>query len=135
MRLHQESIDELPDAYEEPQVIDHFRVTLQIGNLRGSKAVRVLWCSDAELLDNQNSSIVGSDEKLAKTRTKSPKPPNVTGPVQRAFINQRTMATSQNSVRTHNEIVQDKSNVNLGNILRLHLINCAPQIHYIILMS
>lgn len=109
----QEKIDELPDAYEEPQVIDHFRVSLQIGNLRGSKAVRVLWCTDAELLDNQNSSIAGSDEKLAKTRTKSPKPPQLAGPVQRGFINQR-IANSQSNVRTHNDRVQDKSNVNLG---------------------
>ncbi|KAG9510624.1 Delta-1-pyrroline-5-carboxylate dehydrogenase, mitochondrial, partial [Fragariocoptes setiger] len=66
-QLLPDHIDDLPEPELEPQTIDSFRITLQVGNLRGNKAIQVLWCADAEHLENSDNTFLQQDNSDKKT--------------------------------------------------------------------
>lgn len=127
VRLYSQKIDELPEPSEEPQTIDYFRISMQVGQLKGNKPIKVYWCLNADLLDTQEShTINNSDEKTSKIKIKPPKStasstsPSLqlssassspTCPGQRSFSSPRSSLVRSN--RHDIEHVQNGSNVNL----------------------
>lgn len=132
IRILSHKIDELPIPTEEVQTIDYFRVTLQVGPLKGNKPIKVHWCLNADSVDSDDVPLIASDSdkslkssykvKSSKTSTSSPSvqtnPQNISSSPtihfnQRSFPNQRSTnirSGRQPSQRSH----QGGSNVNLG---------------------
>lgn len=131
VRLYSQKLDELPEPSEEPQTIDYFRVSLQVGQLKGNKPIKVYWCLNADLLDTHESHIIGSgDDKTSKIKIKPSKStssstsnqslqissPSSTSPspIQRSFSSPRSSLTRSNWQVNNIDHVQNRSNVNLG---------------------
>lgn len=77
IRLLSKTIDNLPAPTNELQAIDYFRITLQVGPLKGNKPIKVHWCSSAELLEAEYESQVHllaglSEDKNSKLIIKPP---------------------------------------------------------------
>lgn len=70
-----QKIDELPEPTDELQTIDYFRITLQIGQLRGDKPIKVHWCQSADQLESDESLVhsLGGNDKTSKLKVKSSK--------------------------------------------------------------
>lgn len=78
IRLLNQKIEDLPQPTEELETIDYFRVTLQVGQLKGNKPIKVNWSLNADLFEpeeNQVHLLSGSadDTKHSKLKVKSMK--------------------------------------------------------------
>lgn len=119
-------IEELPEPTDEPQTIDYFRISIQVGQLKGNKPVKVNWCSDIDLVELSDSGVplLTSDEKSSKFKIKSSRSsaPVQGGPTlssssstsQRNFSNQRVASIRPTRQTAQLDHPQNASNVNLG---------------------
>lgn len=75
IRLLSHKIDELPEPTDELQIIDHFRISIQIGALKGYRPVKVGWinCVDYSDADETSRLLGGGDETTTRVRLKSSK--------------------------------------------------------------
>jgi hypothetical protein len=72
IRLLSQKIDELPEPTDELQIIDHFRVSIQIGSLRGNRQVKVGWVACVEYSDaNDAGRLLVSEDLTSKVKLKS----------------------------------------------------------------
>lgn len=82
IRLFNHQLEDLPLPSEEVETIDYFKIHVQIGNLRGTKQVKVYWCTNSsELIESEDihSHLIGSQEirsLTAKHKTKISKTPH-----------------------------------------------------------
>lgn len=113
----------MPDPTEELQTIAYFRVSVQIGLLKGFKPIKVRWCSNIEFSDTDDSHLhlISSDDKSSKIKAKLSKhqgqaiqlnsPSNSSSHNQRAFPGQRLTGSRTN--RPQIDDPHGSSNVNL----------------------
>jgi len=134
IRLLSQAIPELPEQTDQPETIDYFKVSIQVGNHRGNKPIMVFWSTNrTELIDGEESrSSYVSDDKtnLATHRLKSrlhrqtggysnnptDQPNNSSSSTsQRPFSGQRlgTMSTERSRSQLNHLQTTNGSNVNL----------------------
>lgn len=117
-------MDELPEPSDEPQTIDYFRITLQVGPLKGNKPIKVYWCARADFIDSDD--IHPIDEKTSRMKIKTSKSltPSSSQSVQlgtiqssqKAFSNQRSAIARPGRQNPQIEPPHSSSNVNLGEL-------------------
>lgn len=121
-------MDELPEPTDELQIIDYFRVTLKISQLKGNQSIEVHWCNHApETIDPNASSshLIGCDEIGSKCRIKSLKTPpsgsllqktseSTSNSVNRSFSIQRSIPSRVARQAPIVDHPNNGSNVNLG---------------------
>lgn len=123
MRLLSDQLHELPEPTDEARTIDYFRVSLQVGQLKGNKSVKVLWRAHADIVESNesiSSPLVGAEDK-SKIKVKALKQqyasssPQLNTPHNSASHNTRNLRNL--NTRTGRVTTQDLpagSNVNLG---------------------
>lgn len=125
IRLLNQAVDELPEPTEQPQTVDYFKVSTQVGSHKGSKAIIVYWSTIAsEFVDGDENRTIIDDKSSSMSKFKSralKQTANLLGDIdqsntsQRPFSNQR-LATG-NIVRSRSQIDHlhgpGGSNVNL----------------------
>lgn len=71
--------NDMPEPTDDTEVIDYFRINLQIGQIKGNKPIKVLWCQNAESACSDLEAHHGqlhqmlnsnSDERTASSSTK-----------------------------------------------------------------
>lgn len=125
IRLPSQVIDSLPEPSDVPQIIDHFRVSLQVGQLKGNKPVKVRWCLNADLLDTTATEHGLLDEKtMYKSSIRQLKPStslinqsansNLTSTSQKSYPQQARLSQSISNTRPPRQQANlDHSNVNM----------------------
>lgn len=118
--MRSQNIEELPEPTDELKTVDYFKVFVQIGQLKGSKQVKVLWCSDnTETIESDESHVhlVGSDDRVSRLKIKSSRvhpsnqqayqsPAGISSPRQPRSVLSRTTRSLESS--------GGSNNVNLG---------------------
>ena len=126
IRLLSQAVNELPEPTDEPQTVDYFKVSTQVGALKGNKAIIVYWSMTAvEFVDGDEAHPNQLDDRSSKLRLRAHKqamsllgdgeqPP---GSSQRLYPNQRQLAGSNvgrsRSQLDHNNVAPSGSNINL----------------------
>lgn len=64
IRLLSNKVEELPEPTDEIQIIDHFRISIQVGAFRGNRQVKVGWVNSVEYSDVDDTSRLMSGEDL-----------------------------------------------------------------------
>jgi hypothetical protein len=123
IRLLSNKIDELPEPTDELQIIDHFRISIQIGAVKGNRQVRVGWVNSVEYSDvDDNSRLIGGEDLTSRLKLKSLKQSPAYISVSSSQRNPQTpLATpsrasatrSRSQVSDHQIVSPTGSNVNL----------------------
>lgn len=72
IRLLSNKIEELPEPTDDVQIIDHFRVSIQIGAVKGNRQVKVGWVNNIEYSDvDETSRLISSDDSTLKPKLKA----------------------------------------------------------------
>lgn len=125
IRLLSDKLHELPEPSDEVRTIDYFRVSVQVGSLKGSKPVKVLWCACAESVDTNESltPIMNDEDKSSKFKVKKMNSPYTNQSLQLTPAATSTSHTQRNQKvptsrlgrqPTQTDPTSGGSNVNLG---------------------
>uniref|UniRef100_A0A6G1SP76 Motile sperm domain-containing protein 3 n=1 Tax=Aceria tosichella TaxID=561515 RepID=A0A6G1SP76_9ACAR len=125
IRLLSHKVEELPEPTDELQIIDHFRISIQIGALRGNRQVKVGWVNYVDYSDADDTSRLlggGGDDMTSRVRMKSLKQSPAYISVSSSQRNPQSPTTASPRASTirarsqptdHQVVSQTGSNVNL----------------------
>lgn len=135
IRLLSQKIPDVSEPTDDILTIDYFKITLQVGTLKGNKTIKVNWCSNADLSAEDShvhlSPGVGDDSRPSKYKIKSsklssPSPslqmnpsPSSISYNQRLFSNQRS-----SSVRPGRQVDHSSGGSNVNLVCTLCAIAC-----------
>lgn len=136
IRLVSHEIDELPEATDEPQLIDHFRISIQVASLKGNKQVKVHWCALVDYSENDDDNRViqsmNADEKAQKVKLKSLKQPLLSSssaspntPGSSANVSQRNLSQQSRTSILRSSRSQNDHPANNGSNINLICFLCA----------
>lgn len=123
IRVIGSKIDEIPESVD--GTIDYFRISVQIGLLKGYRDVKVDWNASADYSGDEDSHVhLSTEEKASKLKLRSSRQPatfnsntsiSSTSQIQRTSTAQRS--TNLRSTRATSTTEHSGSNVNLGKFI------------------
>lgn len=117
VRLYSHKVEELSKPGEESEMIDYFRVFLQLGQLKGNKQVKVNWgLSSNDTVDSEEIHPLAPDDKSSRNRIKTPKPISSNPTSYAAAVNSAVQRSTRATVTRANRQVDHlngSNNVNL----------------------